>query len=440
MKSEISKGSEEQINTSINSSNAEVVNIEKPKKFTWSNYSLLVTHAINNVASVFVSTFLVSYIYTISNNYVYNIGLFYMINYLVMAIVYYLASMLIDRTNRVIIYKIALLIRGAFMLTVVLMGQSLAQYVVLAGALHGFSEAMYWSSYNIMKNELISNSLVKNYTTAQHSVEKLVNIIVPIALGSLIDVGSFKLSAIIVMCVVVVQIIFSFFIKSKRPENSSFSIKEFRQDIKNLGEKSKAIKLIFVATILYGILTSISILRTVLIMYSFNSNFSLGIFSSIFAIGSMLLVIILNRFVKTGKHKFLSILAGLLPIIIAVIMSIWTNQYTVIAFAAVYSIFETVHGYFYDVYRNSILKKFNLYHDIAEYQCIIEVIMEVVRTIAFGILAIAGIIGASFGVAGMVASIKIVLCISLIAIIVLNILLLVIEKLLIKYGVIEKDK
>lgn len=68
------------------------------KRLSKTNYAMLTTHAINNIASVFVSTFLISYIYKISNNYVLNIGLFYLMNYLVMSIFYYLVSKILDRT------------------------------------------------------------------------------------------------------------------------------------------------------------------------------------------------------------------------------------------------------------------------------------------------------------------------------------------------------
>ena len=69
------------------------IEVSKPKKkLTSTTDALLSTHGFNYVVSVFVSTFLISYIYKISDNYVLNIGLFYCFNYLSMGIFSYIVS------------------------------------------------------------------------------------------------------------------------------------------------------------------------------------------------------------------------------------------------------------------------------------------------------------------------------------------------------------
>ena len=60
----------------INNENLAVKQKLKPR-----NKAMLVTHMLNNTISIFVTTFLISYIYSISTNYVTNIGLFYACNY-----------------------------------------------------------------------------------------------------------------------------------------------------------------------------------------------------------------------------------------------------------------------------------------------------------------------------------------------------------------------
>ncbi len=424
-------------NDSTVSARGEENGFPKKKKLSRTNYATLFTHAINNVASVFVSTFLVSYIYKITNNYVFNIGLFYLMNYLVMGIVYFLASFIVDRTNRVIVYKFALVIRGLFMLCVVLVGENLAQYVILAGMLHGFSEGCYWSSYNVLKNELVPNKIVKTYSTLQQFVEKFVSVVVPIVLGKMIDANSFKLTAIIVMCVVVVQIIISFLIKSKRPENSSFNLKEFFADVKALGDRSKPIKLIFVASFIYGLISILSSLNTVMIMLSFNSDFSLGIFTSVFSLCALILILILNKLTKPKKHTAFNIIAAVLCPIGAFLAIFYTNQIFIAIYSFIFTVFSVVHSYFFDVYRNVILKKYGLYHDIAEFQCMIEIMLAFARVFSFGIMVIAGAVGVIYGAVGLLVATKILLGVVIFSVTALNILLLIIEKQLVKFEVIK---
>ena len=93
--------------------------VKHSSKLNSTSYSLLTTHGCNEIVSVFVSTFLISYIYSISTNYLFNIGLFYAFNYLSMFVFYYLISRIIDKTNRVICYRAAILVRALFILAVV---------------------------------------------------------------------------------------------------------------------------------------------------------------------------------------------------------------------------------------------------------------------------------------------------------------------------------
>lgn len=415
---------------------ANISSLPKQKGLSKSNYAMLVTHTIKCITSIFISTFLVSYIYSISENYVFNIGMFYLMTYVVMGIAYFLISWVIDRTNRVLFYQLSIIIYSIFILCVVLFGKDLASYVALAGALFGFAEACYWTSFNLMKNELVPSRLMKNYSTIQLSADKFVNIVFPIFLGKLIDVDSFKTSALIVLGILVVQIISSFFIKSKRPENSSFNLKEFFLDIKNLGEKGKLIKLLLSASLVYGAITIIAPLNTILIMYSFQSNFSLGLLTSIFSIFAMLLLIFLNKGTRPGKRLWIYIVAIILPAAATIVSVVWTNQITIIIFSLLFTVLAVVHTYFFDVFRNVIIKKFNLYQDIAEFQFCIESLLCVARVITFGIMVICGLIGAGYGNAGLLLTTKILLGVLIFAIPIVNIMLIVIEKKLIKYEII----
>ncbi len=406
----------------------------KQKKLNVTSYSLLSTHAINNIVSIFVSTFLVSYIYSVSENYIFNIGLFYLVQYIFMFAIYNVLSIFIDKTNRVIFYRIAIIIRGLFMLSVVLFGKDLAKFVALAGLIHGLSEGFYWSSYNIMKNELIPNSLVKNYSTIQLSVEKFVSIVIPIALGKIVDAESFNVTAIIVLVIIAIQFVVSFFIKSKRPENSGYDLKGFFKDIKNLGEKKKIVTTIFILGFVYGTISIITPLNTVLIMYSFNSNFTLGILTGVISFFAMLMLIFL-RFTKAGKRNYIFILAATLTVASAFLLIFKVNTVTVIIYNCVYTVLAVVHTYFYDVFRNVMLKKLGLYHDIAEYQCCIENALQIARIVVFAVMVGAGLLGAVWGTEGILIATKVLLGVSIFALPIFNLCLMRYEKKLIKYEI-----
>ncbi len=402
---------------------------EKKHKLHVSNYAMLTSHGINLIVSVFVSTFLVSYIYSISENYVLSIGLFYCFNYLCMGICYYLISLFLDKTNRVSFYRVAIVIRTIFIVCVIFLGKKLAGLVILAGALHGFSEACYWSSYNLMKNELVSKHVVSIYSTLQIVVDKTVNIIIPIILGKIIDADSFKTSAIIVLCFAIIEMIASFLIKSKRPENSSFDMKAFFANIKNLGEKKSFVLDIIIFGAVYGLTTIITPLNTILIMLTFNSNFSLGLITSLFSVCAMIFLLIIKKFTKTDKRRVLFVLVSILVMVATILAAIITNKTTIIIYSLVYNIFSVLFIFTYDVHRNTILKKLSMYDDIAEFQACIECSMAAARTLSFLIM----ILCAVFAGGNLALLTKILLIMFMCSLPVMNIGLLFYEKKLKKF-------
>ncbi len=403
---------------------------KKKKLFSTTNYMQLSAHTLYYIISVFVTTFLVSHIYSISDNYMVSIGLFYVGNYLAMGIFYLLFSLIIDRTNRVVFYRIALIIKAIFIFMLIFWGEKLASLVFAAGALYGFSEACYWMSYNLMKNELVRKSSTRTYSMLQSCLEKFINIVVPVTLGKIIDSNSFKTSSIIMAVVVIIQLIFSMFIKSKRPEGSSFSFKELQNAMKTMGERGKLIKYMLIFSFVYGFTSCISQIETIVIMIGFNSNLSLGVVTSIGAAISILFILLINK-LTPGKRDWIYFL-NMMPLIAAIICSIIFNNITITIFALLYKVLQHSYTVTFDASRNILLKKLNLYGSIAEFQCAIECILATTRVISYAIMAVLGWIGASFGTTGLFVTAKVFLIISVVAMSVTSISYMFLEKKLVK--------
>jgi len=410
-------------------------NISVKQKLKPMNKAMLATHTLNNTISIFVTTFLISYIYSISTNYVTSIGLFYACNYFSMMVFYYLISCIIDRTDRVTFYRLAIIVRAVFIICVVYWGASLAKYVVLAGALHGFSEACYWSSYNLMKNELVSRHAVARYSGTQHIICEITNITVPIILGGIIDSSAFSTCAYIVIAIGIVELILSIFIKSKRPENSSFNMKGFVKDVKEKGYEGKLVLWVIIIGGMYGFTNVITTLKTIIIMFQFGSDFSLGIITSIVAIVTLVVIILIKIYTKIGNRTALFWISALLPIPATILMVLKLCRTTVIIYSFVNAVCMVIHAMSYDVIRNIILKKLNLFDDIAEFQCAIECYMELSRVLIFAIMVIFGMLGAYYGV--LFTALKVFMCFAILTIPLIDLSLMVMEKKLKKIGLTE---
>lgn len=399
------------------------------------NKAMLVTHMLNNTISIFVTTFLISYIYSISTNYVTNIGLFYASNYFSMMVFYLLISTIIDRTDRVTFYRLAIVVRAVFIICVVFWGASLAKYVIVAGLLHGFSEACYWVSYNLMKNELVSRHAVAKYSSWQQATCEITNIIVPITLGKIIDSSKFSTCAYIIIAISAIELILSIFIKSKRPENSSFSLRGFIKDVKNKGYEGKLVMWIVIIGGMYGFTNVLTTLKTIIIMFEFGSEFSLGIITSIVAVVTLLVIVLIKKFTKIGNRAVIFWISALLPIPATFLLVFWVSKTSIIIYSFVNAICLVIHAMSYDVIRNIILKKLNLFDDIAEFQCSIECYMELSRVLIFTIMVIFGIVGSYFG--ALFTALKIFMCIAIFALPLVDLSLMVMEKKLKKIGLTE---
>lgn len=422
----------------------EIKTVEKPleikqksKKMPFTNHALLVTHGCNNAVSVFVTTFLVSYIYEISNNYVLNIALFYVANYLFLGIMNFLISYLVDKSNRVGFYRVAIVLRAVFILCVVFMGEKLASLVILAGVLHGTADAFYWASMNVMKNELISARFMKKFSTLQISIEKIVNFILPIVLGTLIDSASFEASAYIVLIIAVFQMVMSFFIKSNRPAGSRFDFKGFLADVRDMGEKKKVIQLCWMAAALFGVLTVETTINTILVMMTMKTNFALGLVTGIFSAASVVALVLIRKYVKTGKRTWIYVVCSVLPIISALIVVFVTKSWSIVVHTFVFTVANTIYSYLFDLYRNVIIKKFGFYNDIAEYQCSVSLFIEFSRVATFVVMAFIGLICASFGMSGILLGLKIFFFVSILAFPLINLVLYKFEKNLIKMEILK---
>ncbi len=406
-------------------------------KLTSTSYALLGTHGFNYVVSVFVSTFLISYIYKVSTNYVLNIGLFYCFNYLSMGIFTFVISSILDKTNRVVCYRIAIIVRALFILALVFVGEKIANLVVLAGMLHGFSEACYWSSFNVMKNELVPGSCMKKYTLLQIIENKGMNFIAPIILGGIIDAESFKVSAIIIFIIASIQIVLSLFIKSKRPENSNFDLKGFFARIKSSDKNKEIFKTCFFAAFMMGSATLISPVNTIIIMLTFESNFSLGILTGVFSAISILMIVLAKKFSKSGKSFPIYSTFGVVSLIITSIFAFFTSKVMLVVFTFVYIAASTLYSYYFDLYRNVLLKKLDMYSDIAEYQCMIEALIELSRVIGFALMIVAGLIGAAIGGNGLVLALKVYLVAVTVVFALISLAYYKFEKKLLKHKVLD---
>ena len=369
--------------------------IATSKKDSKANACLFSCHTISEIVNLFVSTFLVAYIYNFCDgllDYVLKVAIYNIVTYAFYQIIYLLAAKIVDSTNRVWIYRLGLVLRTALVIVSIFCGRNIAQMLVLAGFLNGASDAFYFASYNVLKQEMVSRKSMKSFAVIVQILTKIVEIVIPVVMGALIEISTFAQVSIYVLVICAIQIGLSFGIKAQKPEGSSFSIKKYWNRLKENPEVYQKMKSLYVLSFVYGFASIVNVLMNVCIMNQFGSSFSLGALTSIFAVVSIVVILIINKVTKVGKRGIMLYIFSTLPLITSVLFSAYSNVVTLIIFSLTSVVCRIVYQTIFDIHRNSTLKEAGLYSEIGEHQTIVEWCLNSSRILSYVVMLLLGII------------------------------------------------
>lgn len=365
------------------------INLSKQDKR--SSICLFSCHMIYNIIVLFLSTFLVSHIYSLSDNvfdYIKNVATFETVQYACMLVCIPIFSWIVEKTNRTWVYRFSMLVSTSLVIFSIFYGAEISKYIVLAGAIYGSANGIYYAAYNTIKQEMVSRKSMRTFSVVSQIFTNVVKIVVPILMGALIDVSSYSQVAIYVLVICAIQIGFSFGVRSKRPENSHFNLKTYFKKLKENTETLKKMKIIYWCSFIYGFTTIVSTMLQICIMIQFGSSFSLGALTSVFSAVSVCTILIFNKFTKAGKRTGLYIFSALIPVVFSWIFCFFPAVWSLIIFELAITISKIIFSTVFDIYRNGILKEAGLYSEITEHQAIIEILLEISRIISFAFLIV----------------------------------------------------
>ena len=360
-------------------------NINNAKADKRSEKCLFWCHNIFNMTGIFISTFLVAHIYSFAGDvydYIFKVCSYYFAEYITMLIFYFLIAKLVEKTNRVSIFRISLIIRTCLLVLYVFYGKDIAQILLLAGFIKGFSDACYYSSYNVLKQELVSRKSIGKYSANIYVAAKIIDIICPITLGTLIDISTYSTVAILICVICFIQIGVSMFIKSQKPENSKLDMRGFFKAIKKDPETYKQLKFIYLICILYNA-TIISAVLNICIMIEFESSFSLGLITSVLAIVSVATIFIVRKFTRPTNRMWLFIASAIFLTTASLLLGFFPSKWSVVVYHSAIAVGAIIFKIYFDAYRNGILKEAGLYSEIAEHHTFMETIFSIVRAFCF---------------------------------------------------------
>lgn len=362
------------------------------------NYKVLFSlRLLKSILTNFVDVFLVLYFINVSNNNILPLGIYKLVAMITVWLVIFLSRNYCKSKNRVWLMRIGIVMYFIYFLSIILLKEQVVNYIYLIGLLYGLEEGFYYSVYNTIESDGIENKDREKYLGTYNGCKNIVSIIFPLFFGSLIQNSGFINTIIFVLVIVALEIILSIILKDNNiPKGNKTNLKEF----KNVMKEHPELKSIIITNICSGLTYSegaLSYVITIYIIKVFSESVSLGIFTSIFSVIS---IIIGFLFVKVIKPKYyIKLLGATLPItiILLCIMLLNCNFVTVV----LYNLFQTISKLLSDLIRERNVFNFSNIETIkreykVEYFLTLETALFIGRVISNTLFILMAFLDANF--------------------------------------------
>lgn len=365
--------------------------IIKNEKLGSSAKSLMACEIINSIIDLFLNTFLVAYLLNITNENICSVAIYYVIDYTITGICMYIIGYFLKKYNIANIYRLGILIKCVFVILIVFLREQIQNYLIPIAIVLGVAETIYWGACDNMVGLVTNENNRKKYTTNKKIIRSLAKIIMPIILGTSIELLTFYKVSTCVMIFSFTQVVLSLFIKIKTKDYKKFDLKSYLKNI-NIQNNGR-LKIIYKSSILYGVLLNlIPTLVTIIIIMTYKTNFKLGFLNTIFAISSMVTLFIFKKINSKKVQKYILFFGSITSLISVICLIIKLGKMEVVFYNIISYSFIVILEILFNIERfnnseNSIDVKYYI-----ENQIFINMIMQIGRIVGYGILFIVGLI------------------------------------------------
>lgn len=228
--------------------------------------------------------------------------------------------------------RIGIVLDFVYFLTIIMLREKVVNYIYLVGLLYGFEEGFYYSVYNMLESDGISNSERAKFIGTYTAIQSILSIVFPLIFGSLIYTTGFIKTLIIILVIIILRIILSFKFKDENiPKSSKVNLKEYKSIVKQNTQIRQVYKISFFSGLTYSE-GAFAYIVTIYIIKVFSNSVSLGIFTSIFSLISCALGILFAKFIKQKHYKSIIKISMFFTIVALCIMIYRCNMITIILF------------------------------------------------------------------------------------------------------------
>lgn len=303
------------------------------------NYKILFSlRILKSVLNNFIDIFLVLYFLTVSGANILPLGIYKLVAMVTVYLVMFLLRNKCKMKNRIIFLRIGIILYFIYFLAIILLKEKVTDYIYIIGIIYGLEEGFYYSVYNTIESDGIENKDRAKYIGSYTALKNVISVIFPLIFGGLIKKTGFIVATIFALLIVIIEIILSNILQDKNiPKISKTNFKEFDK----ITSKYKEFKYLMFSKICSGLTYSegaLSYVVTIYIIKIFSESVSLGIFTSVFSIISIIIGLLFVKIIKPKYYNFLSGFFSSLNVLFLCIMLINCNFITIV----LYNLFGTI--------------------------------------------------------------------------------------------------
>ena len=269
---------------------------------------LIVFSGLRNITELFLGAFMVSFLMQVSTNQIISVSTYKLFEYVATTLVFFLFAGWCKRRDKVNVLRLSVLPKIVLLLSIILLGNGVAQHVLVLGLLYGFSAGMYYLPSNSMTGEKVPSNLMGYFMGTQNAVNYTAKIVFPVVLGYFIDTGSYVSVSYVLLGLSILELGLMMLLtpsrhRSKNPVDYGGFIRcAFRFPV-----IKKLFKMELMRGFGNGLLTSVITMYTI---YMFKTDLKLGFFTTFFSLCSVFSTWCMGRFCHQRRY----------PIVVSVCM------------------------------------------------------------------------------------------------------------------------
>lgn len=188
---------------------------------------------------MFINTFLVAYFLEVTDDNISKIALYY----LTVHAIRFIGSLVVGEhikkhpeiTKQVL--SLSVITRAVFILFIVVLKENIVNSYVWVASIYAVSEVLYWSTHEMMYIGLTNNNNRKEFVSAKKVLDKIINVMAPLVLGTSIEMASFNDIAIYVFLLALIEIAITLWIKQPNisKKHKKYNMQEFKSAINEYG-------------------------------------------------------------------------------------------------------------------------------------------------------------------------------------------------------------